>query len=99
MFRALTTTLSGRLTRAAIVGALGVVLCCTATAQTAITGTVRDTTNAPVSAAQVTARNGQQTATAITDSDGRFRITRDFPTATLTIKARGFAAVDQQWSP
>ena len=70
-----------------------------ALAESVITGTVRDTNNAPVAAAQVTARYGQRIVSAITDSDGRFRIASSFPNATVTVKTKGFAAVDQQWSP
>jgi outer membrane receptor protein involved in Fe transport len=98
MFRTFVAALRSRLLASAAIAVLCVALCSLTLAQSEISGTVRDIKDAPVAGAQVTARNGQQITSATTDVDGRFRISSRFNTATLSVRAQGFAPVDQQWS-
>jgi outer membrane receptor protein involved in Fe transport len=99
MLTRVTAGLRTRLRLPLSIAAVCIALCLACLADTLITGTVRDRSNAPVAGAQVTARSGQRAASAVTDSDGRFSIAAAFTTATLTVQATGFAPVEQQWVP
>jgi outer membrane receptor protein involved in Fe transport len=98
MLSTIADALCKRLTASAAIAALCLALCSLSIGQNVISGTVRDIKNAPVAAAQVTAHNGRQTASATTNADGRFRIPSAFKIATVSVRAKGFAPVDQQWS-